>query len=450
MISTIERLSPSKVAIHCEIDAESFEKAIQTAYLKQRGRIRVPGFRPGRAPRALIERMYGKDTFTDGALDELFPEAFSQTVIEHRLNVLEKPDVSVEQAESGKPLLFTATCVVYPQTDLKEYNDIDAQRPSDLVTDDAVDQEIERVRERNARVSEIDNRPCQDDDEVEIDYTGTVDGEEFDGGSNTDETLKLGSGTFIPGFEEQIVGMNVGDTREIHVTFPDDYTESLRGKNAVFEVKLNAIKVTELPELDDEFVKDVSEYDTLDEYRASVRAEIERNESERADNEWTNELFSALAERLDTEIPEIMIEREVDDRILDRVRGIFHDNMERVREYTERYREIPSFREQFREPAEQRLRIILALKELVRREGLEYDEEADAEMFDNVVQDAAHERGTDVDTMMKRIEEDSDFKDDIKDAVARRKAIERLRDIAKANASRHEGEAVPDAGESDE
>ncbi|MDR1569719.1 MAG: trigger factor [Oscillospiraceae bacterium] len=434
MISTVERLSPCKVAIHFEADAESFESATQKAYFEQRGRIRVPGFRPGKAPRPIIERMYGTAIFIQSAVDDLFTDAFANTVLEHQLNVLDSPDITIEQAEKGKPLLFTASVTVFPQATLGDYQSVAIPQPYDSVDDDAVDQEIERVRERNARVSDVDDRPAQDDDIVNIDYAGTINGEAFDGGANAGEELTIGSGQFIPGFEEQIIGMNPGDERDINVTFPEDYSqEDLRGKDAVFHVKLNGITTRELPALDDEFAKDVSEYDTLEEYRASVRRYMEDAAKKNAEDEWHNELLRFLMEGMVTEIPDIMIEREIDRLVENYVRNVFKHSESQVSDYIKRFDNLPGFRDHFRSDAESRIRMLLALEELSERERLAYNEETDADIYNEALELAAEQAGSSVDELKNTLVTNNALREHLHDIVARRKSLRFLRELSLKN-----------------
>ena len=447
MISTVERLSPSKVAIHIEADAQAYEQALQKAYQKQKGYFRIHGFRAGKAPRSVIERYYGADVFAQSAADVLYPDAYAQAVIEHRLTVLDQPNISVEQAKKGEAFLFTVTVTVYPQVTLGDYKSIAVERPSDFVDDDAVAQEIERVRDRNARISEIEDRPAQDDDTVNIDYAGTIDEIPFDGGTADGENLTLGSGKFIPGFEEQLVGMNTGDERDINVKFPDDYgEEGLRGKDAVFHVKLNSISTKELPELDDEFVKDVSEFDTLDAYKASVRKGLEDRAIENADNEWDSRLIAKLVDVMETEIPQIMLEREIDSDIRDYLSNVFRHSPHLIGEYIKKYSDIPGFRNNFRARAEAHLKSLLAMEELAEQENITYDEEADREFFDATAAMAAAQSVSTVDELRSRMERDEQFKLSFIELIKRRKTINLLREISSRNIAEH-GVPVEDEAE---
>lgn len=443
MISTVERLSPCEVAIHFEADTETYEKAVEATFLKQRTRIRVPGFRPGKAPRKIIEKMYGETVFAEGAIDEIFQGAFSDAVTEHKLQVIDRPDIKIEKVGGGQPAQFTAEVTVYPTGIIGDYKTISVARPKDTVDDDAVDQEIQSVRERNARMSIVENRAAQDDDIVRIDYKGSIDGELFEGGTATDDELTIGSGKFVPGFEEQIVGMNIGDVKTINVTFPADYhAEDLKGKDAQFEVKLNGITTRELPELDDEFAKDVSEFDTLEEYRASVRAELEKDAKERAEIEWDNEILEQLEGMLETKIPDIMIEEQVDIDIRSYVSRVFQNSGRISQDFFNKYRDEPSIRENFRPNAEKHIRYSLALDAVVDHANIEYNEETDGELFDKTLAEYAEKVGRTIDETREQVAKNESLKASFASTIAKRKAVIMLREFAEANATREMFEKV--------
>ena len=314
MNSTVEKISSNQVKLHMELDAAAFEEALQKAYLKLKGRIAVPGFRKGKAPRALIERMYGENVFYEEAFDQVFPQLYEDTLKELDVNPVSQPDIDIDTIGKGKDLIVNATVYVKPDVTLGEYKGLDVARGDDTVDDDAVEQELSRVQQRNARETDVEDRPVQDDDIVGLDYAGTIDGVPFEGGTAEHQHLTIGSGQFIPGFEEQMVGMKIGEEKDLHVTFPKDYhAEELAGKEAVFHVKVNHIHTRELPELDDEFAKDVSEFDTLDAYKADIRAKLEKEASNRADREFENELVDAAVANASMDVPASMIDTRVDE-----------------------------------------------------------------------------------------------------------------------------------------
>jgi len=443
MIEIVERPSPSKVIIHYEVDADAFEKALNQVYLRDRAKAKIPGFRPGKAPRPIIERFYGMEYMAYQAMRQVFPDMYQKTLEEHGFAPIDDPELNIEQGNKGQPLLFTASVTVYPQVALGDYKTIDVARPSDFVDDDAIEQEIQRVRERNARIIEVDDRPAQEDDEVLIDYAGTVDGVAFEGGTATNQSLKLGSGQFIPGFEEQVVGMNTGDERDINVTFPEEYgNEELNGRDAVFHVKLHRINFNELSDLDDEFAKDVSEFDTLDEYRASIKKDLEDKAKQDADTEWDNAILTRLAEISTTEIPEIMIEREVEDDIYRYANRTFNNDRRKAEDFFERIRNMSNIRDSFRRQAEERLKVLMSIDELAKSEKLEYDEERDRDKLVEAIQEARLTENMTVDEALENVNADQRMKGNFTEMIKRRNTLAYLRDIAKVNAEKGE---VPDA-----
>ncbi|MDR1262893.1 MAG: trigger factor, partial [Oscillospiraceae bacterium] len=374
MISTVERLSPAQVKIHIEVDTEAFEAAVPQAYLKQRGHINMPGFRRGKAPRKLVESIYGPKAFFQDAIDSLFPDAYGRTVIEHQLNPVDDPQINLDKAEPGQPLEMTVQVTVYPDVTVGDLTGISAERMDDAVDDDAVDQEVERVREQNARVSEVEDRAIQDDDVVTFDYKGTIDGEAFEGGTAEKEQLTIGSGAFVAGFEEQMIGMNPGEERDIDITFPDDYfQEGLHGKKAVFHIKVHSIHTRELPDMDDEFAKDVSEFDTLDEYKADLRAKLEKSAKQRADYQYESDLLDALTECTVTEVPDIMIEREARRGLQRQAYQLVGSKPDQVESLVNTFLEREEVMEYHRADAAKRVLIFLAVEALIKRENLGYD-----------------------------------------------------------------------------
>ena len=317
MSCTYEKISSNKAKLSFTVSAEDFEGAIVKAYKKNVGRISIPGFRKGKAPRHVIEMQYGKSVFYEDALDELFPELYTAAIEENKLEVVDRPELDVEQMESGKELKFSVEVFVKPDVELGDYSAIEAEKVVDEVTDDDVTAEIERARERNARFIDVTDRPAKLDDEVNIDYAGFDGDRQFEGGTANNYNLTLGSGTFIPGFEEQLVGASVGDDVEVNVTFPEDYHEkSLAGHPVVFKVKVNSIKEKELPALDDDFANDLS-FDTFEEYKADVKQKLEKDAEEKAETAFENEVIEKVLDAAKVDIPEAMIDAEVQDMLRD-------------------------------------------------------------------------------------------------------------------------------------
>ena len=275
MSVAVEKLEKNMAKLTIEVSAEDLEKAMQAAYQKAKGRISLPGFRKGKAPRKMIEQMYGKGIFLEDAANALIPEHFSKALEECELEIVSQPKIDVTQIEKGKPFIFTAEVATKPEVELGEYKGIEVPKYSNRVTQKEIDAKLEEEQLKNARTITVEGRPVQDKDEVVLDFEGFVDGEAFEGGKGENYPLTIGSGSFIPGFEEQLIGAEPEKEVEVKVTFPEDYhAEDLKGKEAVFKCTVHEIKAKELPEIDDEFAAEVSEFDTLEEYKADVKAKI--------------------------------------------------------------------------------------------------------------------------------------------------------------------------------
>lgn len=376
MITSVEKLSGNKVKIRFEADAETFERGIQKAYLKLRGRVQIPGFRKGKAPRKLIENMYGEAFFYEEALDALFPEAYEQAVKEHDLLVVDRPQVDVEQMEGGQPLIFTAEVFVYPEVTLGQYKGLEVPKHEHPVAEEDVEKQIEQAREKVSRMLDIEDEPVAQGDIVTLDYVGTVNGEAFEGGAAQGHKLTIGSGQFIPGFEEQMVGMRVGEERDIKVVFPTEYhAEELAGKDAAFHVQVHAIQRKELPEVDDDFVRDVSEFDTVDEYKADIRAKLEADAAEHVKDAFENACVDAAVERAVVEIPEPMVQRQIDSMMRDfRMRLMYQGmQLEDFLKYTGQTEE--TMREQYHEQALMRAKAEVVIEAIAKAEGIVANEE---------------------------------------------------------------------------
>ena len=315
IFKNVEKNEKNTAVFTVECDAAEFEKAVNAAYLKNRSSISIPGFRKGKAPRAVIEGMYGHEVFYQDAMDELAPEAYEFGVKESGLQVVGAPAISDVNVTDDKGVVYSFSVSVYPEVTLGQYKGLEAVKASVEVTDADVEKELESVRKRNARMLDIDDRAAQMGDTADIDFDGYLDGERFDGGKAEGHKLELGSNSFVPGFEDQVVGMKVGEEKDINITFPTDYTPELAGKDVVFKVKLNGITTPELPELDDEFAKDVSEFDTLDEYKADIRANLEKTRKEQADNNFRTAIMAQAVENISADIPEVMVEEKVEDNL---------------------------------------------------------------------------------------------------------------------------------------
>ena len=314
MSSTVEKISGNQVRIHFDIPAEQYEAAIQKAYLKLRGKIRVPGFRPGKAPRKVIENMYGADVFYEDAFNEVAAEQYDAPIDEHELFPVDQPEVdSVDQMKAGEDLKFSITVFVKPEVTLGQYEGLKATRFVHKVTDEEIDRRIQSDVDKASTLEDVEGRSIQEGDTITLNYSGSVDGVKFEGGTAENQTLEIGSHSFIPGFEEQLVGLNTGDEKTINVTFPEKYhAAELAGKNAAFDIKILGIQQTVKPALDDDFAADVSDFTTFDEYKASIVKELEDKAAENTKVRLENDLIQQATDAADCDIPEAMVKRELE------------------------------------------------------------------------------------------------------------------------------------------
>lgn len=375
MLKTSEKVETNVWQLELTIDGDKFEEAVQKAYLKQRKSIAVKGFRKGKAPRSFIEKVYGEGVFYEDALEIVYPEAVSAAIEEAGLDVVDTPfDLEVpEIGKNGVTLKFKVT--VKPEVKLGEYKGVKVSKPAVKVTADEVKTELARMQEQNSRMISVEDRAVEKDDTAVIDFEGFVDGVPFDGGKAESYELVIGSGSFIPGFEEQIIGHTVGEEFDVNVTFPEQYQENLASKDAVFKIKLHEIKKKELPEIDDEFVKDVSEYDTVDQLKKSIKADLEKAKKDDADNKVTNDLLEAVANGIEAEIPPVMVEKAIDDILNDfgyrlQMQGL---NLETYLKYTGM--EMDALRESYKANAEAQVKLQLALDEIIKAENIEVTED---------------------------------------------------------------------------
>ncbi|MBR6708060.1 MAG: trigger factor [Clostridia bacterium] len=379
-----EKTETNRYTLEFSVDRDTVEAAVNKAYRKNVKNINVPGFRKGKAPRSVIEKMYGKGVFDEDAINDILPGAYTAAVEEAGIDVVSQPEIDITSLDENG-VAFKALVYVKPEVAIEGYTGIEATRTLAPVSDEEVDREINTLRERNAREIEITDRAAELDDTVTIDFDGYVDDKQFDGGKAEGHMLKLGSGQFIPGFEDQIVGKNINDAFDVNVTFPEEYhAAELAGKPAVFKCVLHAITRSELPELDDEFAKDVSEFDTLDELKADIRAKIEKRHATVADNAVEEQLIAALIEKLQAEIPDAMFVTETENFVRDydnrlRMQGL---DLNTYMQYTGMT--LDALREQFRPQAERQVKTRLALEKIAELEGLVATEADIDEEYQNI------------------------------------------------------------------
>lgn len=370
------KVDTNRYELEVEVDAESFEKAVQSAYLKQNKKITLPGFRKGKAPRKFVEKYYGESVFYEEAVNDIYPFALDAAIDEAGLEVIEdKMDLDVVSV--GKEgLTFKATVTTKPEVELMNYKGLEATREQVIVTADDIEQELKRVASRNSRVVPVEDRAVENGDIVEIDFEGFVDGVAFEGGKAENYTLNIGAGQFIPGFEEQIVGHSIDDEFDINVKFPEDYqAEELKGKEAVFKIKLHAIKKNELPEIDDEFVKDVSECDTLEEYKEQIKKDLTETKQKQSDNAVENQLIDKLLENMKAEIPEAMFTNKVNESVREFAYRLQSQGMDidKYCQYTGT--DVEGLKQNFRPQAEKQVKLRLALEKIAKLENIEPSEE---------------------------------------------------------------------------
>lgn len=374
-MATVETLENKKVKLTVEVSKEAFAEALQQAYQKSKARFVVPGFRKGKAPRKVIETMYGEGVFYEDAFELVYAEAYDKAVEEHHIEPVERPDISIEKIGANEGVLFTAEVAVKPEVSLGAYKGIEIKNRAYTVEDSELDALLEQEREKVARYVEME-RPVENGDRVLLDYSGSVDGVKFEGGTAQDQTLDIGSGMFIPGFEEQLVGMQKDEEKDITVTFPEEYhAEELKGKEAVFTVKIKGIQKKELPELDDEFAKDISEFDTLEELRADKRKQLEERNAQRAKAEMEDEAIKVAVANATFDVPEAMIERQMDYMLQDISYRLSMSGL-KLEQYCQYMgTDVQTLREGYRAEAEQRVRAQLVLEAIAKAENIEATEE---------------------------------------------------------------------------
>lgn len=375
-----EKAEKSTVKIEFSIEKSVFDAAVEKVYRKQVKKINVPGFRPGKAPRAMIEKMYGKGVFYEDAINDLIPENYAEAVKAAELDAVGQPEIDVVSIDENG-LVLSAVVPVKPECKIDGYKGIEVEKETTEVTDDEVDKEINIVRERNSREIEVTDAPAEMGNVTKIDFEGFCDGVAFEGGKGEDYSLKLGSGSFIPGFEEQVAGHSIGETFDVNVTFPEDYhAEELAGKAATFKVTIKSIEKIELPELDDDFAKDVSEFDTFAEYREDLKAKIQSRHESEADAKLEESILNVLIEKLEGEIPEAMFVAETENFVRDYDNRLRQSGLDLQTYFKYTGLTLDSLREQLRPQAEKQVKARLALETVAALENIEVsDEELEAE-----------------------------------------------------------------------
>lgn len=422
-MSTVEKVEKNVVSFEFSVSAEEFEKAVEKAYRKNVGKINIQGFRKGKAPRQIIERYYGKEIFYEDAINIVLPDAYDKAIEENSIQPVDQPEIDLKGEISKEDgVTFTAKVTVKPEFEMGAYKGIEAAKVTHRTLKKDVDAEIEKLRERNSRMVPVEDRAIQKDDIANIDFEGFADGTAFEGGKGENFDLTIGSGQFIPGFEDQLIGANIGDEIEVNVKFPEEYhAEELKGKDAVFQVKINGIKVKELPELDDEFAKDVSEFDTLEELQKSTKEKLAAANKERAQHETEENVINAVCDATEIDIPDAMIETQIQNMIRDfdmqmRYQGM---DLQQYMQYTGTTMDM--LKDQFREEAGKRVKTSLVLEKICELEGIDA---TDAEV-EKEYNKTAESNGMKLEEVKKYISED-----DIKERIKGEKTVKFLVDNA--------------------
>ena len=376
MSAKVEKIEKNKVKIEITVEAKLFDEAVTMAFKKNANRFNIPGFRKGKAPRKEIEKHYGEAVMYEEAFDIVAGKAYEEALDANDIYPVDRPDVDIKQIGNGQDLIFTAEVTVKPELKLEKYKGIEVEKIVYNTSDEDVNAELESMRAKNARTIPVEDRPLKEGDISNIDFEGFVDGVAFEGGKGENFDLTIGSGQFIPGFEEQLIGMNLNETREINVKFPDEYhSKDLAGKDSMFRVSLNGIKTKEMPELDDEFVKDVSEFDTIDELKADIKKKLEDKNASKAKMETEEAILKALVKDIDVEIPEVMIKNETSHLIQDFEWKLKMQGLD-LKSYLTMLKVDPKeFQSNFEEQAIERIKTHLAIEEIVKAEKVEVTEE---------------------------------------------------------------------------
>lgn len=379
-----EQIEKNLVKLTFEVSAEKFEEGMQKAYLKNMKKYNVPGFRKGKVPRKIVEKYYTEAVFYDDAINYVIPDAYEAAVKESELDVVAKPELDVEEIKKGQPVVFTALVTTRPEVKLGEYKGVTIEKIEHNVGDEEVAKELENVQKKNARLISVEDRAVENGDIATIDFEGFVDGVAFEGGKGEEYDLEIGSGTFIPGFEEQLVGAAIGAEVDVNVTFPEEYhSDELAGKAAVFKVTVKALKMRELPELNDDFATEVSEFETLDEYKADLKKKLEAKAENQTKAEMENAVVEKVIEGAEVEIPQAMIETQIDNMVYDFAQRLMYQglNLDQYMQYTGMTKDM--FRAQFAKDAEKRVRGSLVLDAIAADAGIVVgDEEYEMKLVD--------------------------------------------------------------------
>ena len=425
----VEKLEKNMAKLTIEVEAEKFTEAVKKAYNKNKSKMSVPGFRKGKVPQAMIEKMYGPEVFYEDAANIIIPDAYSEELEKaDDLEVVSQPKIDVTQMEKGKNFIFTAEVALKPPVELGKYKGVKIEKIDTEVTDEDIDKEIKREQEANARTITVEDRPVKDGDTAVIDFEGFVDGEAFEGGKGENYPLVIGSGSFIPGFEDQLIGKNTGDEVDVNVTFPEDYNaKDLAGKDALFKVKINEIKEKELPELDDEFASEVSEFDTMAEYREDVKKNLAEKKEKEAKDKKEDAVIEAIIKDSKMEIPDAMIDTQTKTMVNDYARRLQSQGLSLDQYFMFTGLDMEKFTEQMRPGALKRIESRLILEAIVKAENFEVSDEE----YEKELERMAEESHMELDKLKEYIGDDEYGKNQIIEDVKIQKAVDLIVENAK-------------------
>ncbi len=437
VVKNVEKKDNNTAIFQVEIDADAFEQAVNKAYKKLKNSIYVAGFRKGKAPRVVIEGMYGADIFHDEAVQDIAPETFDYAVKAEELNTVGTPAIADYNVDENKACTITFTTDLYPVVTLGEYKGLEAPYAEPTVTDEEVDQQLAETRKRNARYIDVE-RPVQSGDTIVFDFEGFVDGVPFEGGKAENYSLEIGSGMFIPGFEDQLIGMEAEKDGEVHVTFPEQYDEKLAGKDATFKVKIHTVREPQLPELDDEFAKDISEFDTLDEYKADLKAKMRERRRESAENDFHNAVLTKAVDNMTVTVPESMISEKTDEFLMNYANNVGARGMNRADLIKSIGLTEEAFEAMMRPSSERQVKTDLLLDAVAKAEGIEATEDDKNEFYSKLAADY----GEDAEKIKEMIDETLMTQD-----IVHRKAAEVLYSSAVKTEPKPEEEQTEEAAE---
>lgn len=421
MKANLEKLENNLATLKIEVDRKQFEEAIEKSYRKNVKKFNIPGFRKGKAPRKIIEARYGEEVFYEDAINYILPEAYTKAVEETGIEPVSQPNFDIVKLEKGEPFVFTAEVTVKPEVELGQYTGLEVEQKVYEVTEESVDHELEKMRQNNARLIVVDDRPIKEGDVVTLDFEGSVDGKPFKGGKANDYTLEIGSNNFIPGFEEQLIGMERGAEKEIHIVLPEDYTiKDLAGKQAEFKVKIKEIKEKEVPALDDDFAKDVSEFETLQELREDMKNKLIKRLEELSRAQLENDLIKKVVEKAKVDIPDVMVENRINSIINDFSMRLRYQGLSLDRYLEMNNLDMDAFKNKFRDDAYDSVKTSLVLETIMKKENIH----AEDEEVEEEIKKMAENYNQPVEEIKNRLKEDQI--EQIKERIIYRKTIDFL------------------------